>query len=102
MTDNKEINQVVSENTVFKLTTKEFAISGNGETSADSPQRLIVPEDRPDFLAGLIRISNKVVPVFDLFDKGTSTSLENACIVITELNEQLIGFIAESSSGLLK
>ena len=99
--DSEEIIQLVS----FKIGKEEFGVDIHKVQEINRMMKLTEIPNSPDFVDGVINLRGRVIPVVDLRSRlfiKRSEHNSNTRIIVVELNSNIVGFIVDEVSEVLR
>ncbi len=99
--DQKELLQLVS----FKIGDEEFGVDILSVQEINRMSQITKVSNKPDFIEGVINLRGRIIPVIDLLVKlGMIRKVhgKNTRIVVVELKGQILGFIVDEVSEVLR
>jgi len=95
------LNQLI----VAKLAQEEFGISiAHVQEIINVPEITRIP-NLPDFVEGIINLRGRIIPIVDLrkrFGFSVTQNNEDARIIVTNLDKQYLGLVADSVSEVIR
>lgn len=88
----------------FRLGEEDYGIEIRHVTEIISIQKITDVPDLPDFVKGVINLRGQVIPTLDLrlrFGLSAKDYTERTCVIITKMNDILVGVIVDTVNEVL-
>ena len=89
----------------FEVETEEYAVSIESVTEIVTNQRIIPAPDMPTYIAGVINLRGKVVPLMDVrmrFGLPKKDYDDRTCIIVVEIDEIPTGLMVDKVKDVLE
>ncbi|QIB27342.1 chemotaxis protein CheW [Caloranaerobacter azorensis] len=89
---------------IFKLNDEEYGVEISNVKEITSYEEGVKVPDAPDFVDGIINLRGDIVPIINLkkrFKLDTDGIDENSRVIISDINEKLVGFAVDDASRVL-